>query len=115
MRIARYTDASIFVPLVVLHPLQQDGKLVQLGNGGDQLEYFVQLIADVDRPVRIRPRRRQDQHRVGEHDRAHVVRLVCRAYDGILGGMSFDGESVWDEKRWRRARRVCLLTLAGMS
>lgn len=59
----------------------------------------MQLIADVDRPVRIRPRGGDNQHRVGEYDRAQGVRLVRSAYHGILGGVTLDGESIQYEKR----------------
>ena len=56
------------------------------------------LITDVHRPVRIGPGRRRDQHRVGEHHRAQRVRSIRRAYHGVLGRVSLDGESVRDEK-----------------
>ena len=72
----------------------------------------MQLIADVNRPVRICPRRGHDEHRVGEYDRAEGVRLVCCAYHGVLGGVSFDGESVLDENDGMRV--AASLTLAGM-
>ena len=90
------TDASLVVPLVVLHPSKEHRQLVQLGHGGNHLQHLVQLIADVHRPIRIRSRRRHDQDRVGEDDRAEGVCLVCGAYDGVFGGVAFDGEAVGD-------------------
>ena len=83
------------------------------GHGRHELEHVVELVADVCGTVGVCPGRGEDEHGVGEHDGAQSVCLVRCADDGVLGRVSFDGESVLDDGTgvWVVAR----LTLAGES